>query len=94
MAAGLFVGARASLRVLYTLGGSEAKTWFPVSTGQGFGAAATIDYELPKGFVIRAGFEYQRYWMTLNPDPDSARWIAGGAVDQYFFYDLRLAWRY
>lgn len=92
--AGLFFGARAALRVLYSLGGIESETWFPFATGQGFDASATLDYELPKGFVIRAGFEYQRYWMTLNPDPDSARWIAGGAVDQYFFYDLRLAWRY
>ncbi|MEM1415218.1 MAG: hypothetical protein AAGH15_09970 [Myxococcota bacterium] len=94
VAAGLYFSARASLRWIYDLGGIEADTWFPFAQGNGFDASARLGYELPLGFVVRLGFEYQRYWMTLNPDPESARWIAGGALDQYLFYDLSVAWRY
>ena len=43
-------------------------------------AMLMVGYALPKGFEIRLGADYRRYWFDLNPVPPDPPYVAGGAA--------------
>ena len=52
-----------------------------------------IGFALPKGFEVRLGIDYRRYWFDLNPVPPDAPYVAGGALDRYLGFTVGFAWR-
>jgi hypothetical protein len=87
------VGASVGFRGVFSLGGISSDIWFPQAKANGMDAMLMIGFALPKGFEIRLGGDYRRYWFDLNPAPDAAR-VAGGALDQYWGGSAGLAWRW
>ncbi len=81
-------------RYLLSAGGIESAQWFPQAKGNGMDALLMFGYGLPKGFEVRLGLEYRRYWFDLNPLPPDPPYVAGGALDQYWGLSIGAAWRY
>jgi hypothetical protein len=48
---------------------------------------------LPKGFELRGGAEYTRYFASFRPEPGDA-YVAGGALDQFVALRLSALYRY
>ncbi|MGB5809482.1 MAG: hypothetical protein WBG86_03065 [Polyangiales bacterium] len=86
--------ANASFRGLISAGGIESDVWFPDANGNGMDALLMFAYGLPKGFEVRVGVDYRRYWFDLNPIPPDPPYVAGGALDQYWGLSIGAAWRY
>jgi hypothetical protein len=80
-------------RVVLSPGGIQDEVWFPASDVGGVELDAMLGYLLDNGLEIRLGFDWRRYFYTMNVEVTSP-WIAGGALDQYFGGSLGLAWRY
>ncbi|MGD8317337.1 MAG: hypothetical protein PVH76_06295 [Myxococcales bacterium] len=87
------VGGSIGFRGVFSLGGISSDIWFPEANANGMDAMLMIGFALPKGFEIRLGGDYRRYWFDLNPVPGAAR-VAGGALDQYWGASAGLAWRW
>lgn len=83
----------AAFRGVFSLGGIGTSLWFPEAKGGGMDAMLMLGYALPKGFEIRIGGDYRRYWLDLNPVPPDPPYVAGGALDQYWGASLGVAWR-
>ena len=81
-------------RYLLSAGGIESAQWFPEAKGNGIDALLMFGYGLPKGFELRLGLEYRRYWFDLNPVPPDPPYVAGGALDQYWGLSIGAAWRF
>ena len=83
-------------RYLLSAGGIESTQWFPEASGHGMDALLMFGYGLPKGFEVRLGVDYRRYWFDLNPvpGPPDPPYVAGGALDQYWGLSIGAAWRY
>ena len=47
-------------------------TWFPRSSGQGLDVGGYVGWESDLGIGARAGFELQRYFFSMNPEPGDA----------------------
>ncbi|HSN81498.1 MAG TPA: hypothetical protein VLS88_02875, partial [Polyangiales bacterium] len=88
------VGASLGFRGVFSLGGIESIIWFPEAKANGMDAMLMIGFALPKGFEIRVGGDYRRYWFDLNPVPPDAPRVAGGALDQYWGGSVGVAWRW
>ncbi|KPK14588.1 MAG: hypothetical protein AMJ62_12855 [Myxococcales bacterium SG8_38] len=88
------VGASIGFRGVFSLGGIESSIWFPEAKGNGMDAMLMIGFALPKGFEIRLGGDYRRYWLDLNPVPPDPPYVAGGALDQYWGGSAGVAWRW
>lgn len=88
------VGASIGFRGVFSLGGIESSIWFPEAEANGMDAMLMIGFALPKGFEIRMGGDYRRYWFDLNPVPPDAPRVAGGALDQYWGGSMGVAWRW
>ena len=88
------VVVNAAFRGLLSAGGIESEQWFPQAKGNGMDALAMFGYALPKGFEVRLGIDYRRYWFDLNPVPPNPPYVAGGALDQYWGLSIGAAWRY
>ncbi len=88
------VGASIGFRGVFSYGGLESDLWFPEAKGNGMDAMLMVGFALPKGFEIRLGGDYRRYWFDLNPVAPSAPRVAGGALDQYWGGFLGVAWRW
>ena len=86
------VGASVGFRGVFSLGGISSDIWFPEAKANGMDAMLMIGFALPKGFEIRLGGDYRRYWFDLNP-ADAPR-VAGGALDQYWGASFGVAWRW
>lgn len=84
----------AAFRGLLSAGGIESSQWFPEAKGNGMDALIMFGYALPKGFEVRLGIDYRRYWFDLNPVPPDPPFVAGGALDQYWGLSIGAAWRY
>ena len=87
------VAMNAAFRGVLSLGGIGTDLWFPEAKANGMDAMLMLGYALPKGFEIRIGGDYRRYWFDLNPVPGTAPYVAGGALDQYWDASIGLAWR-
>lgn len=86
--------ANIAFRGVVDAGGIQSEQWFPDSKTNGMDALLMIGYALPKGFEIRVGADYRRYWYDLNPIPPDPPFVAGGALDQYWGLSIGAAWRY
>jgi hypothetical protein len=87
------VALNAAFRGVLSVGGIGTDLWFPEAKANGMDAMLMLGYALPKGFEIRIGGDYRRYWFDLNPVPGTAPYVAGGALDQYWDASIGLAWR-
>jgi hypothetical protein len=83
----------AAFRGVFSLGGIGTSLWFPQAKAGGMDAMLMLGYALPKGFEIRIGGDYRRYWLDLNPVPPDPPYVAGGALDQYWGASIGAAWR-
>lgn len=90
----LAIMASIAYRWVFDAGGIESVVWFPQASAAGMDANLVFGFLLPKGFEIRLGGEYRRYWFDLNPVPPNPPYVAGGALDQYWTGTLGVAWRY
>lgn len=88
------VAASLGFRGVFSVGGIASDIWFPEAKANGMDAMLMIGFALPKGFEIRLGGDYRRYWFDLNPVPPDAPRVAGGALDQYWGGSFGLAWRW
>ena len=86
------IATNIAFRGVFNAGSIATSLWFPEAKVNGMDAMLMLGYALPKGFEIRIGFDYRRYWFDLNPAPD-ATWVAGGALDQYLGFSIGVAWR-
>jgi hypothetical protein len=68
--------------------GSEE--WFPRNSGGGLEAGLVLGFLVTDWLEARAGFEYRRFWFSMNPEPGDPN-IAGGALDHYFVGNIGLA---
>jgi len=87
------VAANAAFRGVFSVGGIGTSSWFPEANANGMDAMLMLGYALPKGFEIRLGADYRRYWFDLNPVPPDPPYVAGGALDQYWGFSIGAAWR-
>ena len=83
-----------AFRGVLSAGGIESEVWFPDAKTNGMDALLMLGYALPKGFEVRVGVDYRRYWYDLNPIPPDPPFVAGGALDQYWGLSIGAAWRY
>jgi hypothetical protein len=65
------------------------KAWFPHTSGNGLEAEVGVALALSRVLSLEAAFGWQRYFMSLNPDPKDpgvvgTKRVAGGALDEYF----------
>jgi len=80
--AALFVETAVGARVLTGSGALTFAAWFPRGSGVGLDFGAWLGWMSDLGVGVRAGFEWQRYFFSLNTaagDP----YRVGGASDQY-----------
>ena len=87
------VAMNAAFRAVFSVGGIGTYVWFPEAQANGMDAMLMLGYALPKGFEIRIGGDYRRYWFDLNPVPPDPPYVAGGALDQYWGASIGVAWR-
>ncbi len=87
------VAVNAAFRGVFSVGGIGASQWFPEANANGMDAMLMFGYALPKGFEVRIGIDYRRYWFDLNPVPPDPPYVAGGALDQYWGFSIGAAWR-
>ena len=87
------IATNIAFRGVFNAGSIATSLWFPEAKANGMDAMLMLGYALPKGFEIRIGFDYRRYWFDLNPVAPDAPWVAGGALDQYLGFSIGVAWR-
>jgi hypothetical protein len=92
-AASVIVGVHGGYRLLVSMGPFESETWFPRASGGAVEVGVFLGQALSKSLVLYGGFDLQRYFFSVNPEPGD-RNIAGGAVDQYLSLWAALAWRW
>jgi hypothetical protein len=90
IAAGLYAEGAFGWRVLTSAGGLSS--WFPRNSGSGFDLGAWLGWESDAGVGVRAGFEMQRYFFAMNPEPGDTN-VAGGAEDQFLTGTASFVWR-
>lgn len=66
--------------------------WFPNLDVGTLRAGGSLHYTFDMGLDIGLWGEYFRAWYSLNPDR-FAGWIAGGALDEYGVYGVRVGYR-
>ena len=87
------VATNVAFRGVFSVGGIGTSLWFSEATANGVDAMLMLGYALPRGFEIRVGIDYRRYWFDLNPVPPDPPYVAGGALDQYWGFSIGAAWR-
>jgi hypothetical protein len=87
------IATNIAFRGVFSVGGIGTSQWFPEASANGMDAMLMFGYALPKGFEIRFGIDYRRYWFDLNPVPPDPPYVAGGALDQYWGFSIGAAWR-
>ena len=95
VAAGFFVTLGAGYRIVLDQGGISDPIWFPKSDVGGVEVDLMLGYRLENGLEMRLGFDYRRYFYSMNVDinDEDFSWVAGGALDQYLGGSLGIAWR-
>jgi len=91
----LIITTSIAYRAVFSVGSIGTYLWFPEATANGMDAMLMLGFALPKGFEVRLGVDYRRYGFDLNPvpPPPEPRYVAGGALDQYWGFSIGLAWR-
>ncbi len=69
-------------RALVGEGDIASDSWFPNASAGGIDFGMQLRYALTSALDVRAGFELERYFFTLDPEVGDAN-VAGGALDQY-----------
>jgi len=90
----VILGGNVAFRSVFSLGGIGSETWFPEANANGMDTGFLIGFALPKGFEVRLGVDYRRYWFDLNPVPPTPPYVAGGALDRYVGFTAGFAWRH
>ncbi len=93
VAGGFHVTVGGGYRAVFSSGGIEDEVWFPDASVGGVEADIVLGYQLDNGLVIRLGFDWRRYFYSMNVELTSP-WIAGGALDQYLGGSLGIAYRH
>nr|MDQ3036452.1 hypothetical protein [Myxococcota bacterium] len=89
LGAGIYTEAAFGWRVL--TGTGALGTWFPRNSGSGMDLGAWVGWQSDMGLGARIGFEMQRYFFSMNPEPGDEN-IAGGATDQFLAGSVDLVW--
>lgn len=76
-------------RQVLSSGQIESDDFFPRATTRGLDLQLELSAALRWGLDLRAGATLERYGHALNPEPGDTH-IAGGALDQYLRFYLRL----
>lgn len=69
-------------RAIVGEGDIASDSWFPNASAGGIDFGMQLRYALTESLDVRAGFELERYFFTLNPEVGDDN-VAGGALDQY-----------
>lgn len=85
--------ASVSYLAVFDLGGIGSSAFFPRATGGGTELRAHALYLLPRGFELRAGLGYRRYFLDMHSRLGDTH-VAGGAVDHHVTLDLAASYRY
>jgi hypothetical protein len=86
-------GFHGGYRALLSMGDFESDQWFPRASGAGIEAGVFVGQALSESFDLLGGFDVERYFFTLNPEPGDPH-VAGGALDQHLSLWAALLWRY
>ncbi len=78
----VLLGAHFGYRYLLGTGELGSDAWFPGASGGAVDAGLFAGYEFVTGIALVAGFDFRRYFFSLNPEPGDT-FVAGGAVDEY-----------
>lgn len=76
---------------LVGLGELGTDAYFKRAKGIAVDATAGVSYELMPNLHARAGIDWTRYFLTLNPE-EGARFVAPAAADQYLGGQVSLQW--
>jgi hypothetical protein len=76
------LGAHLGHRFLNDTGELGSADWFPNVSGGAIDAGLLAGYEIVDNVDLLAGFDFRRYYFSMNPEPGDAR-VAGGALDEY-----------
>ena len=76
------LGAHFGYRRIRDAGEIQQANWFPRSSVGGVDAGVLGGYEIVRGVDLIAGFDFRRYFYSMNPEPGDPN-IAGGALDEY-----------
>lgn len=87
------IGANLALRGVFGVGGIGTNVWFPNAKANGMDLGVIFGFAVGKGFEIRVGGDFRRYWFDLNPEPPDPPYVAGGALDRYLGATVGVAWR-
>lgn len=78
---------------LLSLGEIGSYRYFPNATGAGLRASLGVAFEVVESLEIRVAFDYQRYFLSMEPQPGDA-FIAGGALDERMAGTLSVAYHF
>lgn len=85
------VDAMGGFTFLTTLGELGTDAYFKRAGGFGLDVTAGVSVEVMPNLQLRAGVDWTRYFLTLNPE-EGARFTAPAAADQYLGGQLSLQW--
>jgi hypothetical protein len=83
------IAGAAGYRQVLSSGQIESPAFFPRSSARGLDLGLELSAALLWGLDVRAGAAVERYGHALEPEPGDPR-VAGGALDQYLRFYLRL----
>jgi hypothetical protein len=89
----LWIKVGGGYHILLNTGQLGSAEYFPRVTGGGFDASAGVMVRLFRFVEIRAAYEYQRYWFSMNPEPGDP-YVAGGALDDSRGFSVNAAFTY
>jgi hypothetical protein len=89
----LWIKVGGGYHILLNTGQLGSAEYFPRITGGGFDASAGVMVRLFRFVEVRAAYEYQRYWFSMNPEPGDP-YIAGGALDDSRGFSVTAAFTY
>ncbi len=78
----VIIGAHFGYRIVTSAGAIETDFWFPRLSVGGVDAGVLGGYEILPGLDLLAGFDFRRYFYSMNPEPGD-RYVVGGARDEY-----------
>jgi hypothetical protein len=83
--------ATGSFQAVAGKGEIASARYFPRATALAFDAGGGLSVEVAQHLRLRAGAEWQRYFITLNPS-DTSTFFARTAADQYITVAASLQW--
>jgi hypothetical protein len=78
------IEAYVAARIVLSTGELEKKAlWFENVGARGIDAGLVLAYAISSRVSVMAGADFTRYGFNFNPIQDGAKYVAGGATDQY-----------